>query len=179
MNHDSENDRVELIGRVISINYGRRVYECMYDGSRHIVKLFETKQERDHESRIYNRLSELQGDCIPIMYTSNVQCDTDNMHLYGIVIDYIEIHDRYKHIMPTTISFYDSDVLLCALKNLERIHDLGVAHCDVKEGNILVDQNNKVYIIDFSHSCTCEDVEFNDQVYNDNRAIQEMINKSW
>ena len=55
-------------------------------------------------------------------------------------------------------------VILDVINGLEYIHSHNIIHNDLNGSNILVDQNNKGYIIDFGHSCSVDKLGYNEDV---------------
>ncbi len=102
-----------------------------------IVKVLFGKYIINREYRKYQRLKGIEG--IPKIYK---QIDE-----YGFVMQYIEVHRLPHKIDKHTISPAIFDSLK---KILDEIHSRGIVHGDIRRKNILLDNDNKPYFIDFA-----------------------------
>jgi serine/threonine protein kinase len=97
--------------------------------------------------QIYHLLSDLQGKCIPKLvlhgyWEGGMYCI--GFSLCGTVPE--ELSETQKQ---------------SVLSSIDAIHDRGVLHNDIKKENILVDENGRVYLIDFGFATlnSCKDAQ--------------------
>ncbi|CAG8704290.1 1745_t:CDS:1, partial [Ambispora gerdemannii] len=97
-------------------------------------------EEMQKEVKIYKVLADIQGEYIPKLvcygYYGSGMCFVIGTTLVGTMLsDHKKITERQR---------------IKALKALKAIHDHGVLHNDIREENILLDDNaDGVYLIDF------------------------------
>ncbi|KAI8894287.1 hypothetical protein BC833DRAFT_237006 [Globomyces pollinis-pini] len=98
-----------------------------------------------HEIRIYGLLSDLQGKIIPKLVLHGYW--EGGMYCAGFSI---------CGTVPKTLSESQKQSVLSII---DTIHSRGIIHNSISVGNILVDDNGKVYLIDFglAYQSTCED----------------------
>ncbi|KAJ2995042.1 Serine/threonine-protein kinase pkn5 [Globomyces sp. JEL0801] len=98
-----------------------------------------------HEIRIYGLLSDLQGKIIPKLVLHGYW--EGGMYCAGFSI---------CGTVPKTLSESQKQSVLSII---DTIHSRGIIHNSISVGNILVDDNGKVYLIDFglAYESTCKD----------------------
>ena len=111
-----------------------------------------------HEVEIYKHLEHLQGDVIPKF----LGCGS----LYGL-LKVIILQDVGRSI--TKEEFMERKDEWSAL--LDKIHDSGVKHGDVRYPNITLDNQNKMRIIDFGFS-TIEAGPITEEIDFDTRTME-------
>lgn len=115
------------------------------------------------EAKVYRKLKGIAG--IPAFYRT--------INGLAIVIEKIE----GKHLLEYRRGTKLPDIFFPTLKKtVEQMHDLGVAHCDLKRApNIIVGDDGKAYIIDWSSYVTRRLFPFNliykRMVVDDNKAV--------
>lgn len=105
-----------------------------------------------HEAAVYHRLQPLQGLCVPVL-----------LGMIELVLPQYYDHGVFTHLMllshggrslPNCTSQDEKQAILCKI-NLayQRIHQLGVLHCDAEVRNLLYDERcGQVMVIDFERS---------------------------
>jgi serine/threonine protein kinase len=95
-------------------------------------------EEMQKEVEIYKDLADIQGKFIPKLvcygYYGGGMCFVIGMTIAGTSLDEHKLTKRQR---------------TKALKGLEAIHKHGILHNDIREENILINDNGDVYLIDF------------------------------
>lgn len=101
--------------------------------------------ELHNEIEIYRLLSDLQGRCIPKLVLHGYW--EGGMYCIGF---------SPCGTVPKTLSESQKQSVM---SSVDAIHDRGIIHNDIKKENILVDENGRVYLIDFGFATlnSCED----------------------
>jgi hypothetical protein len=132
-----------------------------------VVKLVDASKSSDiadklvHEVNMYKVLQRLQGLDIPKVVASI----KINNWMFGLV-------QRHCGVPISKSVFWANFGRIRA--QVERIHQMGVAHRDLKFDNILVDDNGKVTIIDFTESIFASDGSFHDECEKDLAMLDKM-----
>ncbi|XP_015918975.1 uncharacterized protein [Parasteatoda tepidariorum] len=102
--------------------------------------------ELKNEDNIYKILKPLQGDIVPKIYFSGFM---EGRHV--IVMEYLEAQSI------NMLHHLSNEQKGAALAALEKIHQLGVLHGDIREENVLMHKCNdkQAYIIDFGFATEC------------------------
>ena len=169
-NEDLETEQNEFveddleIGDLINVNSKGTVHRAVYRGNPIILKL--SHPDKRHLSRrlkeveIYNKLKSLQGECIPKLL----------FHGYlrkGLFC--IGITDCGK---PMYCGLTESQRKQVA-ESLVKIHQLRVAHYSMYRRNLVIDNDGKIWIIDFDNSSSVS--EGNDFLFtNDKEELQDL-----
>ncbi|KAJ3268229.1 hypothetical protein HDV01_003248 [Terramyces sp. JEL0728] len=94
-------------------------------------------EEMQNEVGIYKQLSDLQGDCIPVLafqgYLAN-KWYCIGFSVCGTTTNLNELTNEKQQQL---------------LDALDKIHERGILHNDIKKQNVLLDENGGVFIIDF------------------------------
>ena len=100
--------------------------------------------ELQHEIEIYRLLSDLQGRCIPSLVLHGYW--EGGMYCLGFSL---------CGTVPKALS---KSQKRCVLTSIDAVHSRGIIHNDTKKENILVDEDGKVYLIDFGYATlnSCE-----------------------
>jgi hypothetical protein len=137
----SDLDLSQLNERVGSGACGNVVKYVMYDGREVALKCCDTNNNKEgygmmkKEVKVYKRLQALQGTVIPVLYFSGFYKD-NNTFIIGTQL----IHGRH----PEEVGSHE------AISRLKRkLAEYGVNHGDFRKENILVDENNHHWVIDF------------------------------
>lgn len=102
-----------------------------------------------NELNIYEKLVDLQGSVVPrILFFAN----TFPFFIIGMTV--------VKGAKPLSLKATDDHITRQLVNALEQIHLRGVYHNDLRPDNILIDKDDKLWLIDFSHSI-CSDSDLN------------------
>jgi predicted Ser/Thr protein kinase len=103
--------------------------------------------ELQNEIEMYRLLSDLQGRCIPKLVLHGYW--EGGMYFIGF---------SPCGTVPKTLSQSQKQSVMSIV---DAIHDRGIIHNDIKKENILVDENGRVYLIDFGFATlnSCEDAQ--------------------
>ncbi|GET04664.1 kinase-like domain-containing protein [Rhizophagus clarus] len=139
-----------------------KTLRCEYRGNTIALKsadlsktLPDVLKEMKKEVEIYKVLADVQGKCIPKLICYGYYCGGMSF-VIGLSIVGTPLGDHTLTKQQKTKT----------LKALKKIHDHGVLHNDVREENILVDDNGDVFLIDFGMASR-EDFHKNRRVFNE------------
>ncbi|KAJ2990477.1 CBL-interacting protein kinase 5, partial [Globomyces sp. JEL0801] len=115
--------------------------------------------ELHNEIDIYGLLSDLQGISIPKLILHGYW--EGGMYCIGFSL---------CGTVPKTLSERQKQ---CLLSCIDAVHSRGIIHSDIRKENILVDENEKVYLIDFGFATlnSCEEAQ-QDERYQLMRCIE-------
>jgi tRNA A-37 threonylcarbamoyl transferase component Bud32 len=133
---------------------GAQIVKALWKGHEVVVKKCDIYNqhavvaELEHEAMIYKELQELQGECIPTLWIAGVANGLEMI----LVTEFVGTNISQERLD-------DSDraqirQALCA------IHQLGVAHGDIRLENIVIQRKGlraRFFFIDFGMSYTTED----------------------
>jgi serine/threonine protein kinase len=133
-------------GTIFKIRLSSHVYTLVARGIE--------EHDIDHlqESKVYNRLRSLQGNCIPVcLGTSNL--GLPYYYDCGVYVTMLFLswagRPLYQYINPEN----EYDVMERATSALKLLHNLEVLHKDVKPHNMLWDEHrNKFMLVDFERA---------------------------
>ena len=130
----------------------KKVLECEFHGktialkSTDLTKKPKCLDEFLNEVEIYKVLAKLQGIYIPelLFYgdLANGMSFVMGMTIVGTTLDHHRVNRRLKN---------------RAIATLRKVHKYNVLHNDIREENILIDENGYVYLIDFGFSIRTDD----------------------
>ena len=101
----------------------------------------EMSMELRNEFEVYLRLRPLWGEVVPRLFWYGA-CQQTSREILAI---------EYLPGEPLNVATADDKVKVATIKALNRIHELGVLHGDLRESNILV-VGSKPFFIDFGFS---------------------------
>ena len=143
-----------VLGEQLESNGKGSVYKAVYKGQNIVLKmsrldgcrLFRRKMEVEN----YKFLKELQGVSIPKLICYGY-------HSNGLF--YVGLTDLQGEEPPTLSGM--STEHKAALRNVvNQLHDKNVAHRSIKSRNIIIDRNDKLWLIDFDNSWIKTDFEY-------------------
>ena len=121
------------------------------------------------ECRAYHRLLALQGICIPEFYgttsffRSHETSESIHFGVYGVLIQFIE-GIEFDEISAQSSYFlthpHPGEV---AVDCFEKMISMGVLHDDVRLANIILAQDDRVFVIDFALAILREENETNEE----------------
>lgn len=145
---------------------GNQVYSFEKGGKKQIVKIYPKSTRADMAKREIKILQAIEKYCDPyFLCSSDMKEDSKNFY---IVTEFLEeFSDLYTLWIPIankniTLSVQEYTQLFCSLiQGLLKLHNLGIAHRDIKPGNIMIkmitDENKDrkfvIKYIDFGQSC--------------------------
>ena len=134
------------------LGYGRTkvYYEAKHQLALKAIDLWKQSDmlaEFHNEIEIYRLLSDLQGKAIPKLVLHGYW--EGGMYCIGLSL---------CGSVPQTLSESQKQAVL---SSIDAIHNRGIIHNDIKKENILVDENGKVFLIDFGFATlnSCEDAQ--------------------
>lgn len=115
------------------------------------------------DGNIVRKTYTFQCDCVYHSACSNLTTELFIMNLLESVDGFPHIKDilleppKYTIVMdnlgkPVTKSDYTFDLFIKILRRMAVLHEHDIVHCDIKRGNILLDNQRNVSVIDFTHS---------------------------
>lgn len=181
--------RYRLIKSVGESRFGR-VYLCLDTKISKIIALKELKKiDSNNESlrmflneiRNLSKLNtfELRKYVCPLLdFNFDGQYDTGH-HISYYTMEYKAMGDLYSlidscsHYLPEKLAghFY-----LQLQKALEKIHEQGIAHLDIKPENIVLDEKLNLFICDFGHSFNVKNTSLLLRTQNNKNLLKKRIN---
>ena len=107
-----------------------------------------------NEININRKLSSYMKGCNPNIVCYKDYQENDN-YIY-IFLQYIRGKDLFALVFESNDIIHYSlvkNIMEQCLLGLSDIHEAGYAHRDIKLENIMIDQDNEIYIIDFGFAC--------------------------
>lgn len=146
---------------------------------KNIVRRYPTKNRKKEDVFKRNFISEgtilkiLDLECVP----KYIEEFNENGTNY-IVIEYIEGIDLKEWSRQNkTETKKKFEILEKIAMSLEEIHEKGIIHRDIKPSNILIDNKNRVYLIDFGSSICKEKEEEKEIFISEGYSAIEMYSK--
>lgn len=146
---------------------------------KNIVRRYPTKNRKKEDVFKRNFISEatilkiLDLECVP----KYIEEFNENGTNY-IVMEYIEGIDLKEWSRPNkTETKKKFEILEKIAISLEEIHEKGIIHRDIKPSNILIDNTNRVYLIDFGSSICKEKEEEKEIFISEGYSAIEMYSK--
>lgn len=146
---------------------------------KNIVKRYPTKNRKKEDVFKRNFISEgtilkiLDLECVP----KYIEEFNENGTNY-IVMEYIEGIDLKEWSRQNkTETKKKFEILEKIAMSLEEIHEKGIIHRDIKPSNILIDNKNRVYLIDFGSSICKEKEEEKEIFISEGYSAIEMYSK--
>ncbi|CAG8653821.1 21529_t:CDS:2, partial [Dentiscutata erythropus] len=119
-----------------------------------------------NEFRINYQIYQLLGEYAVPFYGLTIHPETKD---YAMVMKHAIHSDLRKFIDKSELTWPKRvEILSKIAKSLNALHELNIIHCDFHCGNILVDDETKIFIRDFGFSDS-SDSESNDSNYGDSR----------
>ena len=129
------------IGRHID-KVERRYYTADFSGKKVFVKIAKNDLTTRNEIDIYKRLKEYNFDFAPMCIMSDLNFSKDDTVL--LANEYV---DGLKTIEPQNANFEH----ICESFNnvLDNMYALGLVHADIHKGNLMLDSNDNIILMDF------------------------------
>ena len=162
------------------------IKEMIGYGATGIVKIYENFRDKDiaikivdmannrngfeqakHEVAIYETLRQLQGDCIPKI---EFVWECYPFFIFGMtLIKKLGDHVRYMSMDGK------KNVMIQLKMILDKIHDVKVTHNDLRFENIIVDNDKKVWLIDFGQAVADSNLDqIDDDEWQMNLLLKEL-----
>ena len=136
----------------------RRYYKCNYNGKKAFVKVAQKDSTIKNEIRICNYLKEQNIDFAAkmMMGRENFYNNTD-----VLVMEYVDNLAEFS--IPDTYEQFENfcEQMVVILNHFKKI---GVVHADIHKGNLMINQENKIILLDFGISMAKNvknDVDYN------------------
>ena len=112
----------------------------------------EAEQHLQHEVAAYSKLAPVQGKCVPrLVAHGTLMSDAGEPFPFlatSLIGDGLPLSEAAAALPPSQLAA----VARAAVAAVTAIHQLGVAHCDVRGPNVLLDADGSVKVVDFSEA---------------------------